>query len=83
MFGQNLKRAVFPNLSKWHRALMTYLQTLVVCQYCHSQEKHGIIMTKTKKSEEFEELNPKEHQRSYFFSVEHGFVKVLLRLQSH
>jgi len=38
-------------------------------------------MTKTNKSEEFEELNPKGHQRSYFFSVEHGFVKVLLRLQ--
>lgn len=40
-------------------------------------------MTETNKSEEFEEVNSKGHQRSYFFSVEHGFVKVLLRLQSH
>ena len=62
---------------------VTYLQTLVVCQFCHSPEKHDSIMTKTNKSEEFEELNPKGNQRSYFFSVEHGFVKVLLRLQSH
>ena len=48
---------------------VTYLQTLVVCQFCHTQEKHDSIMTKTNKSEEFEELNPKGHQRSFFFSL--------------
>lgn len=45
---------------------VTYWQTLVVCHFCHSQEKHDIIMTKTNKSEEFEELNPKGHLRSFF-----------------
>lgn len=87
MFGQNLKRAVFPNLSTQAQGTndvkVTYLQTLVVRQFCHSPEKHDSIMTKTNKSEEFVEVKPKGHQRSYFFSVEHGFVKVLLRLQSH
>ena len=44
-----------------------YLQTLVVCQFCHSEEKHDIIMTKTNKSEEFEEVKPKSSAFLFFF----------------
>ena len=54
---------------------VAYLQTLVVCQFCHSQEKHDSIMTKTNKSEEFEELNPKSISVLIFFLLNTALSK--------
>lgn len=53
MFGQNLKKAVskFIQIAQpTNDVKVTYLQTLVVCHFVmHSQGKHDILMSKTKK----------------------------------